>query len=143
MLHTLGQGCKYQADSRAELVAKMTAAVRVSGRCLKLPFCLEVPTWPHGDRVPSLTSTDRSRAAQRGGGRRWATLSVLCVTLLLISLDNTILNVALPSIVRSIRWPLAVRLTTCRRRSRASRSRKTKPCFCRPSKKATPNWKSW
>ena len=29
-------------------------------------------------------------------------LSVLCVTLLLISLDNTILNVALPSIVRSL-----------------------------------------
>ena len=37
-----------------------------------------------------------------GGGRRWAALSVLCVTLLLISLDNTILNVALPSIVRSL-----------------------------------------
>ncbi|MGA2837241.1 MAG: DHA2 family efflux MFS transporter permease subunit [Acidimicrobiales bacterium] len=36
------------------------------------------------------------------GRRRWATLSVLCVTLLLISLDSTILNVALPSIVRSI-----------------------------------------
>jgi EmrB/QacA subfamily drug resistance transporter len=33
---------------------------------------------------------------------RWATLSVLCVTLLLISVDNTILNVALPSIVRSL-----------------------------------------
>ena len=34
--------------------------------------------------------------------RRWVILSVLCVTLLLISLDNTILNVALPSIVRSL-----------------------------------------
>lgn len=33
---------------------------------------------------------------------RWATLAVLCTTLLLISLDNTVLNVALPSIVRSI-----------------------------------------
>jgi EmrB/QacA subfamily drug resistance transporter len=33
---------------------------------------------------------------------RWATLAVLCVTLLLISLDNTVLNVALPSIVRSL-----------------------------------------
>jgi MFS family permease len=29
-------------------------------------------------------------------------LAVLCVTLLLISLDDTILNVALPSIVRSL-----------------------------------------
>ena len=33
---------------------------------------------------------------------RWATLAVLCVTLLLISLDTTVLNVALPSIVRSL-----------------------------------------
>ena len=39
----------------------------------------------------------------RRGERRWATLTVLCVTLLLISLDNTILNVALPSIVRALR----------------------------------------
>jgi EmrB/QacA subfamily drug resistance transporter len=34
--------------------------------------------------------------------RRWIILAVLCVTLLLISLDNTILNVALPSIVRGL-----------------------------------------
>ncbi len=34
--------------------------------------------------------------------RRWAILTVLCVSLLLISLDNTILNVALPSVVRSL-----------------------------------------
>jgi len=33
---------------------------------------------------------------------RWATLSILCVTLLLVSLDLTILSVALPSIVRSL-----------------------------------------
>jgi len=37
-----------------------------------------------------------------GNERRWAILTVLCVTLLLISLDNTILNVALPSVVRSL-----------------------------------------
>jgi MFS family permease len=29
--------------------------------------------------------------------RRWATLGVLCVSLLVIGLDNTILNVALPT----------------------------------------------
>jgi len=34
--------------------------------------------------------------------RRWITLSVLCVTLLIISLDNTVLNVALPTIVRDL-----------------------------------------
>jgi EmrB/QacA subfamily drug resistance transporter len=33
---------------------------------------------------------------------RWATLSILCMTLLLVSLDLTILNVALPSIVRDL-----------------------------------------
>jgi EmrB/QacA subfamily drug resistance transporter len=34
--------------------------------------------------------------------RRWATLAVLCVTLLLISLDNTVLNVALPTVMHSL-----------------------------------------
>ena len=33
---------------------------------------------------------------------RWAALSILCVTLLLVSLDLTILNVALPSIVTDL-----------------------------------------
>jgi hypothetical protein len=34
--------------------------------------------------------------------RRWWTLAVLCLSLTVISLDNTILNVALPSIVKSL-----------------------------------------
>ena len=34
--------------------------------------------------------------------RRWWTLGVLCLSLLVIGVDNTILNVALPSIVRSL-----------------------------------------
>jgi len=34
-------------------------------------------------------------------GRRWWVLVVLCTSLLIVSLDNTILNVALPSIARS------------------------------------------
>ncbi len=33
-------------------------------------------------------------------GRRWAILAVLCVSLLIVSLDNTILNIALPTLVR-------------------------------------------
>jgi len=41
--------------------------------------------------------------ARTAGHRRWATLAVLCVSLLVVSLDNTILNVALPDIVRSLR----------------------------------------
>ncbi len=35
-------------------------------------------------------------------GRRWAILAVLCVSLLIISLDNTILNIALPALVRDL-----------------------------------------
>ena len=34
--------------------------------------------------------------------RPWTTLCVLCVTILVISIDNTILNVALPTIVRTL-----------------------------------------
>jgi EmrB/QacA subfamily drug resistance transporter len=46
--------------------------------------------------------TPMTQRAAASGTRRWSTLAVLCVTLLLISLDNTILNVALPSIVRGL-----------------------------------------
>jgi EmrB/QacA subfamily drug resistance transporter len=35
--------------------------------------------------------------------RRWWTLGVLCLSLLVIGLDNTILNVALPTLVRDLR----------------------------------------
>ncbi len=35
--------------------------------------------------------------------RRWAVLGVLCVTILIINLDNTILNVALPTLVQALR----------------------------------------
>ncbi|MFI5041017.1 MAG: MFS transporter [Acidimicrobiales bacterium] len=35
-------------------------------------------------------------------GRRWYTLLVLCVSLMVIGLDNTILNVALPTLSRSL-----------------------------------------
>src|SRR3712207_1174191 len=34
--------------------------------------------------------------------RRWWTLAVLCLSLLIIGLDNTILNVALPSLQRDL-----------------------------------------
>lgn len=37
-----------------------------------------------------------------GGRRSWAVLAVLCVSLLVVSLDNTVLNVALPTLVRDL-----------------------------------------
>jgi EmrB/QacA subfamily drug resistance transporter len=39
---------------------------------------------------------------ERAYERRWWTLGVLCLSLLIIGVDNTILNVALPSIVRNL-----------------------------------------
>src|SRR5437588_8740180 len=43
-----------------------------------------------------------ARAQAKLDNRRWWALGVLCLSLLTIILDNTILNVALPSLVRSL-----------------------------------------
>jgi hypothetical protein len=34
--------------------------------------------------------------------RRWLALAVLCVSLLMVNLDNTVLNVGLPTLVRDL-----------------------------------------
>src|SRR5208282_5437775 len=34
--------------------------------------------------------------------RRWLALAVLCLSLLIVTLDNTVLNVALPTLVRDL-----------------------------------------
>jgi EmrB/QacA subfamily drug resistance transporter len=52
--------------------------------------------------VTRLTRDSGTLPADGHTARRWATLAVLCVTLLLISLDTTILNVAIPSVIRSL-----------------------------------------
>ncbi len=56
---------------------------------------------PPGGRSERPTARGRTRA-DPAHGRRLAALAVLCVSLLLVSLDNTVLNVALPSIVRDL-----------------------------------------
>ncbi|MGW3938752.1 MFS transporter [Streptomyces phaeochromogenes] len=38
----------------------------------------------------------------RGAAGRWVALAVLCVSLLIVTLDNTILNVALPTLVKEL-----------------------------------------
>jgi EmrB/QacA subfamily drug resistance transporter len=45
------------------------------------------------------TTSVQTRSRSR---RPWITLGVLCVTILVISIDNTILNIALPTIVRTL-----------------------------------------
>lgn len=37
-----------------------------------------------------------------GRSRRWLALAVLCVSLLIVTLDNTVLNVVLPTLVRDL-----------------------------------------
>lgn len=50
----------------------------------------------------TVTRADRLPVPAPPGARRWLVLWVLCLSLLLVSLDNTILNVAIPDIVRSL-----------------------------------------
>ncbi len=54
------------------------------------------------------TSTQRSQATQdtevsEGYPRRWSAMAVLCLVLIVIGMDNLILNVALPTLVRDLR----------------------------------------
>ncbi|HLN44071.1 MAG TPA: MFS transporter [Acidimicrobiales bacterium] len=55
------------------------------------------------DRPVETAAPGGASEAVVGGVRRWIVLSVLCITLLLISLDTTVLNVAMPTIVRRLR----------------------------------------
>jgi EmrB/QacA subfamily drug resistance transporter len=49
-----------------------------------------------------LASPPFAAVPDAGYRRRWAALGVLCVTILVINVDNTILNVALPTLVRAL-----------------------------------------
>jgi EmrB/QacA subfamily drug resistance transporter len=49
-----------------------------------------------------MTSSLTTRVNARAHERRWLILAVLCFSLLVIVLDNTILNVAIPTIVRDL-----------------------------------------
>ena len=55
-----------------------------------------------GGRPAPGTGPEGATPAAVGGVRRWVVLAVLCVSLLVISLDTTVLNVAMPTIVRRL-----------------------------------------
>lgn len=59
---------------------------------------------PGANLVDAPVGRGRSAEVSPGAGarRRWVILAILCVSLLVVSLDNTILNVALPTIVREM-----------------------------------------
>ena len=55
----------------------------------------------------TMAAGTRTAPAPRAGhgsspSRRWLALAVLCVSLLMVNLDNTVLNVALPTLVRDL-----------------------------------------
>ena len=50
----------------------------------------------------SASPSTQLRPAPSNSSRRWLALAVLCVPLLIVSLDNTVLNVALPTLVRKL-----------------------------------------
>ncbi|MFI5047131.1 MAG: MFS transporter, partial [Acidimicrobiia bacterium] len=54
------------------------------------------------DRPVARERLARGAVAPTPDPRRWATLGVLCVSLLVIVIDNTIVNVALPTLVRDL-----------------------------------------
>ncbi|MFI5863351.1 MFS transporter [Streptomyces sp. NPDC051546] len=56
-----------------------------------------------GDRNPSPWQRLRQLGAASGGANRWAVLAVLCVSLVLVALDATILHVAVPSVTEDLR----------------------------------------
>ncbi|MFE4634356.1 MFS transporter [Streptomyces sp. NPDC056773] len=56
-----------------------------------------------GDRTPSPWQRLRRLGAASGGANRWAVLAVLCVSLVLVALDATILHVAVPSVTEDLR----------------------------------------
>src|SRR6185369_13419422 len=49
-----------------------------------------------------LTGVDATGPGSAGHDRRWWALGVLCLSLLVITLDNTILNVAIPALVKDL-----------------------------------------
>ncbi len=51
---------------------------------------------------PGGASNKHARLTSDASPRRWLTLAVLCVPLLIVSLDNTVLNVVLPTLVRQL-----------------------------------------
>src|SRR5439155_7218812 len=60
------------------------------------------PARPAPHRYAALGGSPMPMSAERIHERRWWTLAVLCISLVVISVDNTILNVAVPSIVKEL-----------------------------------------
>src|SRR5689334_13766551 len=73
---------------------------------LERPTLMTDTLVPQPDRAPRPhpdQDADPGRSlADRVYARRWWTLAVLCLSLIVIGVDNTILNVALPTLVTDL-----------------------------------------
>src|SRR5438874_10173545 len=75
------------------------------------PSSSSATTWPSADRKESDPVTGRILAHRHGlitdDNSRWWTLGAMCFALFMITLDNTVVNVALPSIQRDLHASLS------------------------------------
>ena len=73
--------------------------------------CLPVPVSPSADPKESKTLTDRILAQRHrfinDENSRWWTLGAMCFALFMVMLDNTVVNVSLPSIQRDLHASLS------------------------------------
>ncbi len=63
------------------------------------PFRDKLPAWHRPGPLPLPPLGQQHREATLAPPGRWLTLAVLCLPLLIVSLDNTVLNVVLPTLV--------------------------------------------
>src|SRR5215213_7259340 len=57
--------------------------------------------------MPITISSPQTGAAQGAGTRPWLVLAICCLSLLIVGMDVTIVNVALPSIRRDLEAPVS------------------------------------
>ncbi len=57
---------------------------------------------PASASPPAIAPLQHARSSSNAPPRRWLALAVLCVPLLIVSLDSTVLNVVLPTLVRKL-----------------------------------------
>src|SRR5258708_12254539 len=62
---------------------------------------------PHGAARPLMSPPAAAKPVRQESGPRWRSLYVLCIGFLLIVVDMTIVNVALPSIQRDLHFSQA------------------------------------
>src|SRR6476619_1538236 len=69
---------------------------------VRRPIVIDSTVVPPPQRLVSASADADADAATAASPRRWLVLGILCLSVLVITLDGTIVNVALPSLVREL-----------------------------------------